>query len=300
MRGLVGKRNTQVFTPSPDAPPFWTPGLTARAAFAFRDFLNWPQIEEVIQRHGLHEVDLIQLDSGLDFTRDARFAKSCADKGIPIVSFYHGSDMRNRGIVRAADSVTSLRLTSEWDLLEFDPRLEYLYLPFDTSQYPDHSYAPHSPVRICHAARNPYKGTKFLVEAVERLSKDFEIELVLLRDLSHAEALRRKAECDIFVDQLTNEGGWGYGMSSVEALAMGLPVLTNIPPQMESRIALHPFIQADQSTIHDNLRELLSNPERALQAVRDGQQWVREHHDVRHVVDHLYSLYEHHGWLKQN
>jgi hypothetical protein len=182
-------------------------------------------------------------------------------------------------------------------LLELDTRLNYLYLPFDTVAYPLRKREPHKPLRICHAARNPFKGTQFVVDAVEKLKSEFYVELVLMRDLSIKDALRAKEDSDIFIDQLTNEGGWGYGMSSVEALAMGLPVITNIPPQMESRIAPHPFIQADSHSLSKVLQSLLKDPSRLSGLAATGQEWVRKHHDVRMVVDQLYSYYEQLGWL---
>ena len=214
----------------------------------------------------------------------------CARKGKHVAAFYHGTDLRNRGMIPAIDEHVELRLTSEWDLLEFDPRLHYLYLPFDTSVYPQRDYRFHTPVRICHATRNPYKGTAYVVEAVRDLSARYPVELVLLQDLPHAEALHRKQDCDIVVDQLTNAGGWGYGMSSVEALAMGLPVVTNIPEKMAAPLGQHPFVQADPDTIRDVLERLITDEALCRRLAAEGRAWVRERHDVRSVGDQLYQL----------
>jgi glycosyltransferase involved in cell wall biosynthesis len=283
VRTLQSSHKNILLAAATQSPPYWSPGSLRRLAFTFRDFLNWPYI--------------IQLDGGLDFTRDARFIRGCVEKGAHVLSFYHGSDMRTRGIIPEVDKLTELRLTSEWDLLELDKRLDYLYLPFDTDAYLPRTRKPNNPLRICHAARNPFKGTQFVIEAVEKLKREFNIELVLMRDLSFKDALRVKEDSDIFIDQLTNEGGWGYGMSSVEALAMGLPVVTNIPPQMESRIAPHPFIQADPQSLYKVLQSLLKDTSRLISLAAKGQAWAREHHDVRRVVDQLYSHYERQGWL---
>jgi len=297
LRSLFGRDPHRAFEPAADSLPFWNTGAISKRAFALRDFLNWPQIEDAIKQYHLDEFNVIQLDGGLDFTRDARFIRSCAEKGARILCFYHGSDMRCRGIVPKVDQLTSIRLTSEWDLLEYDDRLEYLYLPFDTSVWPDREFTPHSPLRICHAARNPLKGTPHIVAAVDLLKEELDIELILMTDLSHQEALQVKSNCDIFIDQLTNEGGWGYGMSSVEALAMGLPVITNIPQQMESRISPHPFIQTDPDSLHSVMKQTLQDTSSLNEIIKKGQNWVREHHHVEKIVDHLYSLYERQGWL---
>lgn len=277
--------------------PVWNPGLLGRALFALRDRLLWPRIRKAIREYRLDAFDIIHFDGGLDFTRDSRFANAIAEAGKHIACFFHGSDLRTRGMIPSLDRVTGLRLTSEWDLIELDPRLNYLYLPLDTSVFPERSYRFHNPLRICHAARNPFKGTQYVEQAVRELSARHRLELILLRDLSHAEALRRKSEADIFIDQLTNEGGWGYGMSSVEALAMGMPVITNIPDAMQRRLGEHPFVLADRCNVQIVLEDLLRDEVRCRNLAYLGRTWVAERHAVTKVVDQLYRHYEEAGWL---
>jgi glycosyltransferase involved in cell wall biosynthesis len=293
MLRLRGHGNHLPLTPQD---PSWNPRPVERLLFDLRDFLNWPDIELAIRRYGLGHFDVIHLDGGLDFTRDARFVSDCRSRSKHVACFFHGTDLRNRGIVREVDQHVELRLTSEWDLLEYDPRVEYLYLPFDTTQYPDRVFHLHKPVRVCHASRNIFKGTEQIIAAVERLKQKHPVELILLRDLPHATALRIKNECDIFVDQLTNAGGWGYGMSSIEALAMGLPVVTNIPAKMNDQLGDQPFVQADMHTITDVLERLITNEYLCRAFSKAGQHWVRARHDVRTVGDQLYAYYQRLGW----
>jgi glycosyltransferase involved in cell wall biosynthesis len=283
---------------SPDsAAAFWNPGWIGRSMHALRDAYLWPKIKRAIDENGLDSFDIIHLDGGLDFTRDVRFASDAFRRGKHIVAYYHGSDMRTRGIVRPVDEIAGLRLTCEWDLIELDSRLRYLYLPFKVAEISEKEYRFHTPIRIAHASRNPFKGTEFVQQAVAALATRYPVELVLLRDMSHSEALRRKAECDIFVDQLTNAGGWGYGMSSVEAFAMGMPVVTNIPPPMLGRIRDHPFVLADSDTVYAALEELIQDEHRCRQLAAQGRQWVKARHDVQSVGDQLYEYYREAGWL---
>jgi len=295
MRAFRGRaRNEQPTRVS----PYWSPSGIERALFAWRDRILWPRIQEVIQQYRLDDFDIVHFDGGLDLTRDARFAKEMSVRGKHIACFYHGSDLRNRGMIWPVDDLTELRLTSEWDLIELDPRLKYLYLPFEVDRYPAREYHFHSPIRICHATRNPYKGTAFVEKAVKVLAKNYRVELMLLRGLSHAESLRRKQDCDIFVDQLTNAGGWGYGMSSVEALAMGIPVVTNIPDQMAAHLGEHAFVQASPDTICDVLKHVITHEDVCRSLAASGRKWVREYHDVHSVGDQLYRYYEEAGWLR--
>jgi hypothetical protein len=279
------------------AMPYWRPGAVESLLFRWRDDLLWPRIRRTIETCGLDSFDVIHFDGGLDFTRDGRFSRRMAGLGKKIVCFYHGSDMRERGILPTLDDVAALRLTSEWDLLELDRRLRYLYLPFDTRRWPERDYRFHNPIRICHASRNPYKGTPHVEAAVERLARRHPVTLTVLRDMPHGEAVNILRESDIFVDQLTNAGGWGYGMSSVEALAIGMPVVTNIPAQMAARIAAHPFVQAAPVDVTDVLESLIENENLCRDLAAQGRAWVRERHDVQAVGDQLYAYYREAGWI---
>jgi len=276
--------------------PYWRPSRLERSLFRWRDEMLWPKIENAIRRYDLYSFDVIHLDGGLDFTRDARFSRRAAKAGKKIACFYHGSDLRTRGIIPVVDELAGLRLTSEWDLLEYDPRLRYLFLPFDTAQYPERAYRFHRPIRIGHASRNPYKGTPAVLSAIDTLKQTYPIEFVWIRNLPYREALQRKYECDIFVDQLTNTGGWGYGMSSVEALAMGIPVVTNIPDAMAHRLDNHPFVLATERNITDALKQMLDDESACQRLSRRGREWVRKYHDVRCVGDVLYGYYRECGW----
>ena len=37
-----------------------------------------------------------------------------------------------------------------------------------------------------------------------------------------------KKTCDILIDQIGDSGGWGYGMNSIEAMALGLCCMTQM------------------------------------------------------------------------
>ncbi|MBK6766996.1 MAG: glycosyltransferase family 1 protein [bacterium] len=278
--------------------PVWKPNWAVRALFSLRDEHNWRQVSKAISDFALFDFDILQLDGGSDFTRDARFARSFASRGKHVVSYFHGSDLRSRGYVPAVDEVTGLRLTPEWDLLDLDQRLNYLYLPFDSSIIPRKKLEIGKTIRIGHAARNPLKGTAAVESVVRDLGQTNPIELVLIKDVSYSESLRLKMTCDIFIDQLTNAGGWGYGMSGVEALAMRIPVITNVPPQMDKYLGEHPFVHADESTLRFVLQDLISDTTTWQGRADSGREWVLERHDIRKVADVLYGHYRQLGWLR--
>ncbi len=276
--------------------PEWSPNPVARALFAIRDELNWRTISRAIEEYDLFGFDVLHLDGGCDFTRDSRFARAFKNRSKGVVAYYHGSDLRSRGYIPAVDKITDLRLTPEWDLAAVDERLHYLYLPVNVDSFEYKPYAQGKTIRIGHAARNAFKGTPAVLSAVEHLRKKMDVELVLIRGMSYQDALTTKRSCDIFIDQLTNEAGWGYGMSGVEAIAMGIPVVTNIPEAMRPLINEHPFIQAEPDSLLEVLEKTLSDPARLKLISEYSREWALERHSVSRVAEVLYGHYERLGW----
>lgn len=283
-----------------ERPPWWSPpGPLARAFFALRDRMIAPRVERAVREHGLDDFDIVWLDQGAGFYRDARRVARWADRGKHLLAFYHGSDMRSRGIYPQVDRHLDLRLTSEVDLLEMDERLEYLFLPFDTEAVTPAArrrVAEH--VRIAHAARvRSYKGTERIVEVVNRLKRRYPVELVLIEGLPHEEAMALKATCDLSVDQIADTGGWGYGMSSVETLAMGIPTLTRMRPEMQAFVPDHPFVHVTGETLEEELAALIEDEPRRRELAERSREWVVRRHDIRNVADSLYGYFEREGWL---
>jgi glycosyltransferase involved in cell wall biosynthesis len=292
LEGVDPKRNRQGF------PPIWTPNNRLEGMlFRWRDSLIVPRVYRAIKEYQLGTFDIIHLELGMSFFRDGRVIKEWKQQGKKFVCFYHGNDVRNRGVIPAVEEVSDLHLTSEWDLMPMHPKMEYLYLPIDTKLFQTVA-VDGDPIRICHAARIPqFKGTKFVIHAVENLRKEFRVELVLMHNVPHDQAIELKKSCHIAVDQLTNLGGWGYGMSSLESLAMGIPTITNIPPEMEGKIPGHPFVHATPETIEAQLRRLIEDVDYRSQKSREGRAWVEKVHDIGVVTDQLYGYYRREGWV---
>ena len=60
---------------------------------------------------------------------------------------------------------------------------------------------------------------------------------------------------DIFIDQIGDRGGWGYGMNSVESLSMGICTMTEINDSYNSFIPDHPFIAVTKDTLEDAIKK---------------------------------------------
>ncbi|HEY0027530.1 MAG TPA: hypothetical protein VGC35_06650, partial [Allosphingosinicella sp.] len=110
----------------------------------------------------------------------------------------------------------------------------------DTAQWHGKTaYSPHDgrsgPVKVLHTPNHRgFKGTEFLIDAVERLrGEGLQIDLVLLEQVPNAEVRRVMQEVDILGEQFIFTG---YALSGIEGMASGLPVMANLEHEAYTRV----------------------------------------------------------------
>lgn len=142
---------------------------------------------------------------------------------------FHGSDIRGRTLkaanplLRLADRV----FVSTPDLLATLPDAEWLPNPcptLDPAPLPDND-----PPVVVHCPSNPaLKGTAVIEQAVAWLIRQEGREFIYRRvtGCSHEETLAAMRAADIVIDQARFSGL--YGMVSIEAMALGRPVLSAV------------------------------------------------------------------------
>jgi hypothetical protein len=273
----------------------WRPGTVERILLGLRNLIWRPIINGAAKRYGLWDFDVYHLEGGMSFYRDGRDVRMLKQRGKKIVSYYHGLDLRMRGAIPPVWEATDLHLTCEFDLYSRYPELEYVFLPFDPESVP-----PARPegdrVRICHAPRiRSVKGTGKIIEVVEELSRDLPVELVLIENLPHAEALRLKATCHVAIDQIAS-GDMGYGVNSLESLSMGIPTVTNLSEAYREFIPDHPFVLADPDRLGGALRELALDPDMRKSYGEAGMSWMSRRHHWLSVAEEIHRIYRRMGW----
>jgi glycosyltransferase involved in cell wall biosynthesis len=152
--------------------------------------------------------------------------------------------------------------------------------------------------RLVHAPTDPtVKGTRYVVEAVERLRADgVSFEFELLEGLRpHDEAREAYARADLLVDQLLV--GW-YGGLAVELMALGKPVicylreedLSFLPDKMRAEL---PILRADPRSIYAVLKDwLTAGPDRLREAGERSRAYVERWHDPLRIAARLRADYE--------
>ena len=280
-------------------PPLWEPhSEIEKLYFSFRDWVWQKYIDPAIDKYKLFNYDIYHFEWGLDFYRDCRFAKQLYEDGKPIICTYHGQDIRTRGVIKEMDEISNLNLTSELDLMKKHPNINYLFLPHDTSAYKAGA-AISSPLRVCHSPTNRYyKGSDDIIEICNMLNNDGLIKFVLIEGKTQEEVIKIKSSCDVYIDQIHNRGGWGYGMSSIESLSMGLICLTELVKEYQNFIPDHPFINVTKQNLKEKLIDLTKNQELLINKKIKSREWVVQYHDISNVLETLYSYYEKKSWIK--
>ncbi|MDW7760897.1 MAG: glycosyltransferase [Acidobacteriota bacterium] len=149
-------------------------------------------------------------------------------------------------------------------------------------------------VVIAHAPTNKrFKGTEFIVEAIEKMQKEgWKIRFDLIVDVKHDELRKRYSMCDIFIDQII--AGW-YGTAAIEAMAVGRTVVAHIDPKYFNYIDFAdeiPIVNANKDSIYFVLKELVCNRHMLPELGEKSRKFVEKHHDVTKLTAKLIKIYE--------
>lgn len=142
---------------------------------------------------------------------------------------------------------------------------------------------------ILHAPSNPaYKGTKYFLNAVEKLKKEYEFEYKLVRNVKVQQLYEEIQKSDIVVDQLIQ--GW-FGLLPLEAMMLGRPVICYMRDDLMHDVPSDcPIVNANPVTIYDVLKRLLNNRESWQSLGEAGRNYVVKYHDAVKVAKFYQDL----------
>ncbi len=281
VRNVVQKPN--------EIPLKWHVNRLEHTFFSAREMIWKPRIQQVIDKYSLESHDIIQLDGGLEFYRDGRLIKQLKEKGKKIICCYLGSDLRLRGVIPKIDAISDLNITDEFDHLQLHPDIHHIFFPFDCRKFepvPKQNYR--DKIIIGHAPTNrKAKGSDIIIPIVKKLENEFPVQLLLIEKMSYDQALKQKSQCDIFIDQI---GNLGYGINSLEALAMEIPVCSCLAPGFAEKYPDHPFIVVDKYNLTKKIIELIQDENIRYQIGSAGRKWIIENHDALKIVRRIHEL----------
>jgi len=291
-RLIGGKSRTTVSNIKPQPgrfPPTWQPNKSESLFISLREMRWKPIINNAYRQYQLDRFDVIQLDGGIGFFRDGRDIVRLKQQGKKIICCYTGSDLRLRGVIPRIDKISDLNITVEYDHLKLHPNIHHVFFPFDAEKFKPLPYRDDDEIiRIGHAPTNrAAKGSDRIIAVVKELEQNYPVKLVLIENLPYQEAIKRKAQCHIFIDQI---GDLGYGINSLESLAMGIPTCSCLAPGFDEQYPDHPFVVIDSENLKSRLVTLIRDKKLRRKKARQGPMWVKKYHDPVGVVERIHAL----------
>jgi glycosyltransferase involved in cell wall biosynthesis len=180
------------------------------------------------------------------------------------------------------------------DLLEFVPGAELMPGPVDLSEWqpePFREKAADEPIKVLHAPTDRgIKGSNYIIAAVERLKQRYNVELLLLENVPHAQVKAFASQADIVVDQIMIGA---YGTVAIEQMAKGKPVVCYIRPDLRQYYrATLPIVSATPTSIYDELEKLVTDASLRRSLGAQGVEYVRQVHDVNIVAARMIEIYK--------
>lgn len=274
-------------------------GLEIRSAhraeqyFRFPNDILWDRHTEPEIRRLAERADVIHLNNSHMALKRFRIKK-------PALLHHHGSLFRNDppAMFAIAKQYRMVQAVSTVDLLQADPKqLHWLPTAYDVDELAAYGAAhkrdPDGRIRIVHAPTNrALKHTDLLLAVVQELVLEgLPIDLVMVEGKTWHEAMAVKATADIVYDQLA----YGYGCNSVEAWAMGIPVISGsddwTSAYMHREWGDTPYAEATPETLVDVLRRMVTDPVARVVAAAFGHAHVRKYHDEKPAIERLAELY---------
>jgi len=207
------------------------------------------------------------------------------------VFHYLGSDIRGKSREELAfGKRADAEIVGSYDAIRWVPEAHVIPPGLNLREFTPVPPSDSARPLVVHAPSNrEKKGTRFVIEACERL----DVELDIVEGVPHEEARARYARADIVVDQLT--AGW-HGVFALESMALGKPVVTHLKPDVVERSAEGfgirlPIVPATKETLVEALRPLVEQPALRREVGAAGRAYVEQVHDIDRVADHLLDLY---------
>jgi len=143
---------------------------------------------------------------------------------------------------------------------------------------------------LVHAPTSTIKGTKFIEEAVARLSREGMLfEYKRIQNMPRAEALEVYSNADIVLDQLLLPGG---GKLAYECLAMGKIVLTamDYTNYDQKKPSDCPLVDVNPDTLYDVLKKIILDYDGRVELATKGRPYILEHHNPKTIVKKVIDL----------
>lgn len=157
-----------------------------------------------------------------------------------------------------------------------------------TAVYPD---PQNTRPLIIHSPTAPViKGTKVVLEAIEKLKSSYTFDFKLIHHMPRHQAMEWFQQADIIVDQLVLGD---HGVVALEAMATGKPVVCYLKPSMVRGYPDDlPIVNSTQENLVEVLGYLLNHPAERFEIGKRGREYMEKHHQPAQIAAELIAIYE--------
>jgi len=214
-------------------------------------------------------------------------------KGYTLNDWYLDTNKRAR--VRRFNRFADHIFAISPDIMNFLPeRTEFLPTCVEFKELKSPKCRKDSKIRIVHAPSNRgIKGTEDVLRTVKELSLKYPIDLLLIENMTHSQAIEAYKQADIGIDQLVV--GW-YGTFAVELMTMGIPVIAFLrKSDLEKYVPWRkeiPVINADKNQLKEALTVLIENRNLREDLGKKGISFVKKRHNPEIIAKRLKEVYE--------
>jgi glycosyltransferase involved in cell wall biosynthesis len=206
---------------------------------------------------------------------------------------YHQKDYnKKRKKIRKIEKYVNLTIVGDYPYLVFSPNSIVLKQALDVSKIPFVGCENRNgKIKIIHAPTDrEKKGTKYVLDAVERLKREkYNIDFILIEKQPNDVVLEICKNADIIVDALLLES---HGIFSMESMALGKPVLCRTDEKFLKYYPGLPILRTDPDNLYENLKLLIENPDLRKELGEKGRKYVEEMHDSKKIAKQLIELYK--------
>jgi hypothetical protein len=120
----------------------------------------------------------------------------------------------------------------------------------------------------------------------------FKIEGKIIEGLSNVDCMAKKAKCHLFFDQGLIPA---YGRSAVEAMAMGIPVITRLPNEkrnVDIRLKNSPVIGFEMPTSQSALQAFFGQCDNLSEISKQTHSYARTVHGFDAIISQLVEIYK--------
>lgn len=182
------------------------------------------------------------------------------------------------------------------DLIHLGKKAIFLPIPADLSLWPAAPFKNHKVVTLIHSTNHrSHKGTRFILEIVDKLKRKLPIKLMLLERKTLKECQKLYPLGDIMITDVIT--GW-HGYTAIEAMAIGRPDITYLRPDIMKFHSYYakgriPVISANPDNLAKTIERLVKNKKLRDELGQRGREYAHRFHSLEFVGSLRKIIFEH-------